>query len=207
MSHRKVQFSIGLFGALMLSGCDKSSTSESVPQMRTAKSLDAPVLPSSDPNSAAPVDPSKTTERNFDGAIFQVPGGWIEQPKKSEYIKAEFDVPGPGGAGRLTLSTAGGTVEENITRWKGMFFRGADDPSPKESSLSVAGKEAKLVELFGSYQGMEPGATRKSGQAMLGAVIPLRETNYFVKLTGPRETLAEVREAFVKFVETAKFKE
>jgi hypothetical protein len=126
-------------------------------------------------------------------------------------IVAEFTVPGPGGDGRLTLSTAGGDVAANIDRWKGQFFRGPDDSSPKESSLSVAGKDAKLVELFGSYQGMEPGATRRTGQAMLGVVIPLnvagRETNYFVKLTGPRETLAEARETFLKFVETAKFKE
>jgi hypothetical protein len=134
-------------------------------------------------------------------------------PKKSDFISAELRVDGPGGPARLTLSTAQGGAASNIDRWKGQFGRGPDDPAPSESQLTVAGgREATLVELYGSYQGMEPGATRKSGQAMLGVVIPLkindgRETLYFVKLTGPRETVTAARESLVKFVETARFKE
>jgi hypothetical protein len=190
---------------LLFAGCDDASTSNSEPKLPVAKSLEAEAT-----SKAAAVSADGTTERNFGGAIFQIPAAWKEVPKKNDMISAEFVVPGPAGDGRLTLSSSGGTVQANIDRWKDQFFRGPNDPSPKESTLRAGGKDAHLVELFGSYQDMDPRAGRKSGQAMLGVVIPLgiteRETNYFVKLTGPRETLSDARDTFLKFVETAKFK-
>ncbi len=195
-----------LLGGLAMTGCNESTATRE-PPLPVAKSLEAEKPAAS----SAAATSTGTVERNFSGAIFQVPVAWREAPSKSDFIIAEFTVPGSAGDGRLTLSTAGGEVQANIDRWKGQFGRGSDDPSPKESPLTVDGKDARLVELFGSYQGMEPGATRKKDQAMLGVVIPLRiserETNYFVKLTGPRETLTKVRDEFVKFVETAKFKD
>ena len=145
--------------------------------------------------------------RNFNGAVFQVPGDWEEVPTKSGVIDAEFEVPGPGGKARLTLSTATGGVAENVRRWKGQFLTSSDDPSPRESKLAIDGRDATLVELFGSYQDMLQPGQPQPDSAMLGVVIPLRETNYFVKLTGPRDTVTEAREAFLEFVESGKFKE
>ncbi len=76
-----------------------------------------------------------------------------------------------------------------------------------ESTLSVNGKEATLVELFGTFRDGFSGGDPQPESAMLGVVIPLTGTNYFVKLTGPRSTITETREVFVKFVESAKFNE
>lgn len=189
-----------MFGALIFSGCDDASTSQKEIPIATAKSLKQKTEPKTDG------DASGTKERNFEGAIFQVPTAWEEVPAKSEFIKAEFRVNGSGGAGRLTLSAAGGDVASNILRWRSQFAPSPTDPTPKESKLTVDGKEATLVELFGTFRDGLNGDTQPNA-ALLGTVIPLSKTNYFVKLTGPQSTIAEARDTFLKFVETAKFNE
>lgn len=195
---------IGIGAVLALcSGCEESTTSKEPPPIPTAKSLDAP--PVAKPKTSGAT--GEVEERNFDGAVFQVPVAWEEAATQSTFVKAEFQVPGPDGPARLTLSTAGGDVADNIGRWKGQFLREANDPAPKESSLTVDGRDATLVELFGNYQDMLKPGVPQQNSAMLGVVIPLRGTNYFVKLTGPRSTVTEARDTFLKFVETAKFKE
>lgn len=186
-----------------ISGCDDSSASKETPPLPTARSLDAPVNVKPPGNG----DSATVKERNFNGAVFQVPADWEESPTQSTFVIAEFQVPGADGSGRLTLSTAGGDVADNIGRWKGQFLRTPDAPAPKESSLTIDGRDARLVELFGNYQDMlKPGEPQRNS-AMLGVVIPLKGTNYFVKLTGPRSTVTDARDAFLKFVESAKFKE
>jgi len=194
------------FAILALFGCDDASSSLPEPPVPTAKSLAAPQA-NAGPNSSAGDDAGGVAERNFNGAIFQTPTVWEEVPKKSDFVIAEFQVPGQDGPARLTLSTAGGDVAANIDRWRGQFQRGAEDPAPRESKLNVDGKEATLVELFGSFRDMLNQGGPQPASAMLGVVIPLRETNYFVKLTGPRTTITATRETFVKFVESATFRE
>jgi hypothetical protein len=194
-----------MFAALLVAGCDVAGPPNSEPPPTlTAKPLHAP---KGKPGTGGDKGATGTTERNFNGAVFQIPGDWEEVPKQSEFIAAEFQVPGPGGPARLTLSTARGGVAENIERWKGQFLRSSNDPPPKEAHLTIDGREATLVELFGSYQDMLQPRAPQTGSALLGVVIPLRETNYFVKLTGPRETVLDVRESFLEFAGSARFKE
>ena len=186
-------------------GCDDTATHQAEPPVATAKALHSPAEIGDSTASESTGDPSATTTRNFDGAIFQVPGAWKETPRKSEFITAEFQVSGSGGPARLTLSTAGGRVEDNLERWRGQFASSPSDPPAKQSMLTVDGREATLVELFGTFRDSFGGGEPKPQWAMLGAVIPLKQTNYFVKLTGPQNTLAEARDAWIKFVETAEF--
>jgi hypothetical protein len=190
-----------MFSTMLSIGCDDAGTTQKEVPVATAKSLEAK---SDAEKPAAEGDAAGMKERNFDGAIFQVPATWEESPRKSDFITAEFQVTGSGGPARLTLSTAGGDVASNIQRWRGQFTPSPSDPQPKESTLTVDGKDATLVELFGTFRDGFSGDSQPNG-AMLGVVIPLQKTNYFVKLTGPQPTLTEARDAFLKFVETAKF--
>lgn len=179
--------------------------------MKTAKS-DKPAVTA---DQATPLEKSAastvTTEREFrGGAVFQVPGVWEEKtPRSPDLIAGEYSVPGAAGPGRLTLSAASGGLEANLNRWKDQFQRDADSPEAKESTLSVDGRDATLVEAFGTFRDTFGGGQPQRNWALLGAVIPLKSTGgaYFVKLTGPRETLEASRDTFVQFVESAKFKE
>ena len=186
-------------------GCDDAGTTQTEIPLATAKSLDAKADASDSGEKSTAGGDAATKERNFDGAIFRVPVKWEEMPRKSEFITAEFQVPGSGGPARLTLSTAGGDVASNIERWRGQFAPSPNDPAAKESQLTVDGRSATLVELFGTFRDSFGGGEPRAQWAMLGTVIPLKQTNYFVKLTGPQSTLTEARDTFVKFVETAEF--
>ena len=144
------------------------------------------------------------TSRRIGGMKFNIPGGWEEKPSPSAVLLAEFSLPGKSAPGRLTLSTAGGGTAANIERWKGQFQRGPADPEPKESQITVAGKVASMIELQGTFTDMFGGGGAKSEWQLIGVAIPIdADHNYFIKLTGPRDTIAARRDEFLKFVETA----
>jgi hypothetical protein len=194
-------------GAAFLVGCAANKPETSEPPFATAKGPESAARSSAEKSAEDDGESAGVKERNFNGAVFQVPTAWEDVPPKSGFLIAEFRIPGPGGPARLTLSTAGGDVPSNVDRWKGQFVRSSNDPSPRESRLDVGGKEATLVELFGSFQDTFGGGGAQPDSALLGVVIPLKETNYFIKLTGPRATVTEARDAFLKFAESARFRE
>lgn len=69
----------------------------------------------------------------------------------------------------------------------------------------VAGKAATLVDACGTFSDMFD-KPKKPNWQILGVAIPIdAEHNYFVKLTGPRETVSARRDEFLKFVESAQF--
>ena len=153
------------------------------------------------PTGEAKTEPS---EASVGGFKFMVPVGWQEQPPKSQFVLGEFSLPGADGAARLTVSSAGGGIEANLDRWRGQFNRGPNDPEPRESEITFDGQKGTLLELSGSYTDMFGGGKPSRDWRMLGVAVPMGPTNVFVKLTGPQATVTDQREAFVKFVESAK---
>lgn len=95
-------------------------------------------------------------------------------------------------------------MDANIDRWRGQFTRGVDDPAPQEETITIGGEPARMIELHGSFRDGFGGGAPQPKSTMLGAVIPTGPANFFVKLTGPRETVAEYREAFRTLVTTAR---
>ena len=51
---------------------------------------------------------------------------------------------------------------------------------------------------------MFSGGRPSTNWRMLGVAVPLGPINYFIKLTGPQATVTAQKDAFVKFVESAK---
>jgi hypothetical protein len=149
---------------------------------------------------------AEAKERVFEGITVTVPAGWEERTPASEFIQAEYRLTGPGGPARLTMSSAGGGMDANIDRWRGQFTRGPDDPAPQEETITIGGEPARLIELHGTFRDGFGGGAPQPKSTMLGAVIPTGPANFFVKLTGPRETVAEHREAFRTLVTTARKK-
>lgn len=190
-------------------GCEDASP-QVPPPIRTAKTTKAVPDRSKSPQRESSSDATGTTEREYRKVSFQVPNAWEEKsPRNPDVIAGEFVVPGDAGPARLTLSTATGGMTANIDRWKDQFQPAADSPAARESTLSIDGRDATLVELFGTFRDTFGGGEPQRDWALLGAVIPRNTTDgaFFVKLTGPRETLEAVRETFIKFVESADFKE
>jgi hypothetical protein len=163
------------------------------------------------PASSSDVPPSsRNSPDNLGGEVevagiqLAAPPGWETRPPGSALIAAEFSLPRADGDdtdGRLTISTAGGTVEANIDRWKGQF-----DPQPQEASqeeIDVAGKKVTIVDLSGDFndqRGPFAPAVKRPGYRMIAAVIPADGQLHFVKATGPQNTIAKHSDAIQQFI-------
>lgn len=181
-------------------GCTERPQAVPEVPMPIAKPLES----ESNPAAAAGVAKTEPYEASVGGFKFIVPVGWQEQPPKSEFVLGEFSLPGTGGVARLTVSSAGGGIEANLERWRGQFSRGPNDSEPRESEVTFDGQKGTLIELTGSYTDMFGGGKPSRDWRMLGVAVPMGPTNVFVKLTGPQATVTDQREAFLKFVESAK---
>lgn len=139
------------------------------------------------------------------GLTLTAPSSWLSKVPKVKIIEYEFAVPASQGDkadGRVTVMTAGGSVEANIERWLGQFSQ-ADGSSTRDSAKvehkTIAGRKVHLVEIAGTYRDA-PGPfappIERPGYRMLGAVIETGDGNYFIKFYGPDRTVADHAQEF-----------
>jgi hypothetical protein len=147
---------------------------------------------------------------SLNGITLDPPANWESKQPGSSIIAAEFVLPraqGDDSDGRLTLSTAGGTLEANLDRWKGQF-----DPQPQEATqeeIDVAGLKVTIVDYSGDFndqRGPFAPAVKRSGYRMIAAVVPIEGQLYFIKATGPKGTIANHADAIHKFIRSARAK-
>jgi hypothetical protein len=140
--------------------------------------------------------------------VLTAPAGWERKPASSSFVLAEFVLPRAGGDdadGRLTVSTAGGTVEANIERWKGQF-----EPQPEAASqevVDVGGLQTTIIDLSGTFNDQRgpfaPGE-RRPGYRMIAAVIPVAGQLHFIKATAPQKTIESHAGAIRQFIRSAR---
>jgi hypothetical protein len=137
------------------------------------------------------------------------PEEWVRKTPKFRIIADEFSIPKSEGDtedGRLTVSSASGGVERNIDRWIGQFTQPdgketADSAKVEESE--IAGQKVHLVDISGTYRDqpnpMEDAVMREDYR-MLAAIVVVEKANYFVKFYGPKKTVADHEERFMKMI-------
>jgi hypothetical protein len=141
------------------------------------------------------------------GAIrLKGPDGWTRKQPRSQFVAAEFALPKAAGDeqdGRLTLSLAGGSVEDNVKRWRDQF--GGKPEKDSQQELEIAGLKVTVVDFAGTYKD-QPGpfapAVDRAGYRMLAAIVPLGEQLHFIKAYGPQKTMADQEDAFHAFLQT-----
>ena len=132
------------------------------------------------------------------------PDDWIRRPPRSGFTLAEFSLPrseGDAADGRLTVTLAGGTVKANAARWRQQF--GGEPEEESEKELEVAGLRVTVVDFSGDYtagHGVFAPMEQKSSFRVLGAIFPVGDQFGFIKLTGPKKTVADHADAFHAFV-------
>jgi hypothetical protein len=204
-----------LAAILILSGCYEGATpDEATTGPRSDRNQQAdddagmPAL-NSESGTATVETPAEPAGRvNLDGITLAPPGNWEQKPPASQIIAAEYSLPraeGDDADGRLTISTAGGSVEANIDRWKGQFV-----PQPQEASqeeIDVARLKITVVDYSGDFndqRGPFAPADKRPGYRMIGAVIPVQGQLYFIKATGPQKTIAKHADAIHEFIRSAR---
>ncbi len=89
----------------------------------------------------------------------------------------------------------GGTVEDNLERWKNQFtLPGGKPAEAKVKKRTVHGLPVTTIETSGEYSGMggplAEHPTTKSGYRLIGAIVEGPGGNVFLKFVGPAKTIA-----------------
>ncbi|HWH70383.1 MAG TPA: hypothetical protein VNT26_13435 [Candidatus Sulfotelmatobacter sp.] len=136
---------------------------------------------------------------------WQVPANWQETPG-GPFLVAKFVITGAEKAqANVNVSMSAGTgggVAGNVNRWRGQL--GLEQMPEAEvskslTSLDTTAGKAMLVDMTGT--------DAKSGQKarLVGAIVPQADQTWFFKLMGNEQVVGQEKEAFTKFVQTAKF--
>lgn len=141
------------------------------------------------------------------GAITITPDeNWSFESPKSSMRRAQFSIPGEGGAAELVVYFFGaggaGSTEANTDRWIAQFTNtdGSAVSNAKREDAKIAGFEMTRVDVSGSYVGgMGPGAQPQKetpNQRLLAAIVQTPGGPYYFKLLGPDATVSENESAF-----------
>ena len=101
------------------------------------------------------------------------------------------------------LAGEGGGLLANLNRWRGQLglppIAQEDDFSKMVDSVVVPGGQGELVDMTGTNS--------KTGQPsrLIGVVLPQAGQTWFYKLMGDPKLVAAQKDAFVKFIQSARY--
>jgi hypothetical protein len=210
MFHR---FSLGSLFVLMLAGCSDSyepAKREAAPADSAVTAAPAPTPPPITNPHAALTEAVAAEDLGPEVTVGSIqlkgPDGWTRKQARSQFVAAEFALPkaeGDESDGRLTLSLAGGSVEDNVKRWRGQF--GGKPEKDSQQELDIAGLKVTVVDFIGTFAD-QPGpfapAVERPGYRMLAAIVPVGDQLHFIKAYGPQKTMADQEDAFHAFLQT-----
>lgn len=163
-----------------------------------------PKAPNPKPSAPVAAAPVKVT---LPGLTMTAAAGWTREQPGSSLRVAQFRLPRAGGDsadGELTVIAAGGTVDENITRWEKQFQGGV---TATRNRRKVAGLDVTVAVMEGSFlkklRPMAPGpGTPHPGYAVRAAVVETARGKLFFKAVGPKATVAKHAAAFDAMIGT-----
>jgi hypothetical protein len=163
---------------------------------------------------SCPAQDAKVTELKAGSFTFKVPAPWVAKAEPRMMSAGGFNLPGKDGADPVEAdfyhfgAGGGGGIEPNIKRWQSQFTAGADGKAPvmEREELSFGSDKALLVTLKGTFlsgPAMSPNKTPKPGYAMLGAILPSKDGDVFIKITGPEAATLTTKEQVKSILKAA----
>jgi hypothetical protein len=168
---------------------------------------------SSDEKNTSQLD--RTSSPGLTGDLsYTVPASWINEPPRSKMRKAQYRIPGSGGAGAAEMGVfvfpgSGGAVQANIERWIGQFKQ--PDGSSTEAKTEIRKTESNglpvtIIYISGTYLSGSMGGTAKEmpEHALAAAIVETSSDPWFFKTVGPQQTIDQNRSEFESFCQTFK---
>lgn len=203
----RISTALGFAGLLAIAACQKEAVQTyQVPKDNSASA--AAPSPAEAANAAAPGPPGGTPTTGGDmtgtvptasgaGLVWTAPSGWREYPP-GPMRKANYKIEGPDGEAEVAITAFPGAVGgllANVNRWRGQAgLADVDDASlpGTVTRLDVAGLQISVLDADGP------------AQHLLGAIVPLGDSTWFFKLTGPSAAVSRDKAAFLAFLRTLK---
>ena len=133
-------------------------------------------------------DPAAPKDLPF---AYELPEGWKLDGKATQFSIMNVTT----GGARMTVSSVGGSLPENISRWFGQakLPATADDVKAGMKARNLGGRDGHTVELIGKEF------------AILGAAVPLDGQHLYFKLSGEPKAVETQKPAFERFLQSLRF--
>lgn len=141
------------------------------------------------------------------GLNFAFPATWTSIPPSSPMRAGTLQITAEGAEKPLEAvfyyfgTGQGGDAQANIARWLGQF---ASPPESKTEEIDANGTKVTLVTATGTYNDgpMMGPKTPKENYTLLGAIVPGSDAPVFIKLTGPKDAVAKISDAFKDIIKS-----
>jgi hypothetical protein len=149
--------------------------------------------------------PATQNENQNANSIWTIPSNWQPLPP-SQFLLAEFSIAGTNGAAAdvnvAQMGGEGGGFLANANRWRGQLGLpqiAETDLSTLVTSVDSANGKIRIVDFTGTDS-----KTGKSAR-LVGAVLPQNGQTWFYKLMGDEPIVAQQKDAFIKFIQSANY--
>ena len=160
--------------------------------------------------SVAPVSAAAPATFKVGELAFTRPAAWEWIEVTSPMRKAQLRVTDPATKETADVSffdfgPGPGSPQANVDRWINQFEESRDKLKPQISETTIGGRKVTYVQAQGTYKGAMPGGPPKSTPhyGLMAAIIEGKDSNVFVKLTGPAALTEKATADFKKMVESS----
>ena len=173
-------------------------------KLAAPSTMDVSQLPPSHPAIPGMNAAGTPTADAGDKPTWTVPAGW--QPGElAQFLVARFVIAGSGDASAAVnvsqLAGDGGGLAANVNRWRKQLGQSplTDADIASLPTIDATGVKAVLADFTGT--------DARSGKSarLVGVVLPLGGQSWFYKLMGDADVVGAQKDAFVKFVQSAKY--
>jgi hypothetical protein len=134
-----------------------------------------------------------------------IPADW-QTGQLEQFLVAKYIIPGANSTlaavNVSSLAGDGGGLLPNVNRWRGQLGLDPVDDSGMAkivSTLDASGGQASVVDFSGT-----DGNSGKPAR-LVGVILPLNGQTWFYKLMGDADVVAAQKDAFTKFIQSAKY--
>ncbi|HSY75181.1 MAG TPA: hypothetical protein VK810_06905 [Dongiaceae bacterium] len=140
-------------------------------------------------------------------SIWTIPADWQQLPP-SEFLVAKFSIAGADSASAQvnvsSLAGEGGGSLANVNRWRGQLGL-----KPLKDEIELAHIVPEMDLPSGGHLAIVDftGTDSKTGKParLVGAVVPQNGQTWFYKLMGDGQIVAQQKDAFIKFIQSANY--
>jgi hypothetical protein len=160
-------------------------------------------------------DDKKEVVVDLDGMKSKAPATWKEEPPASNLRFMQFSLAAAKGdtdnAEVQIFKDAGGSVKDNLARWKAQFAppegKTLDDVA-KVSEIEVGGIKATVLDIEGTFKSppFDPKykGAKKEGFRMTALQFQGPKSLYQIKLIGPAKTVEQYKKGFDEWLKNFK---
>jgi hypothetical protein len=129
---------------------------------------------------------------------YEAPKDWQQTPVTKPFMADRYEI---GDDVQVSLTSVGGSLVENVNRWRTEVGLPGNLNEAEAARLTearmVAGLKAYYVDIS------NPAGPPEKNRS-LAVTIPMDKTNWFIKMWGPKDSVEKNKVAFDKFVESFK---